>query len=429
MIKKLRIKLIAAAMISLLIVLSVIVGGVNLLNYRSIVADADEILGVLQENEGRFPASEQPDHAKDEKGADNNSERKDFQRDIDRQRPGTQSPELPYESRFFSVLIGEDGTILATDTGKIAAVDTLTANVYAMDVWAGKKTRGFVDCYRYVRSQEAGNVRIIFLDCRRNLDNCKKLFVISMIVSILGLCMVFVLLFLLSGHIVRPFSENYEKQKRFITDAGHEIKTPLTIINADTEVLEMETGPSEWIDDMRKQIKRMTSLTNGLIYLSKMEEEQNKMEMLDFPISDMVSETASSFEKLAETQGKSLEIYVEPMLSFCGNEASLGQLVSILLDNAVKYSGSDGLIILELRKKGRNICLTVQNTADSITKENLQHLFDRFYRADSSRNSESGGYGIGLSIAKAIVNAHKGKITASSLDGHSLEISVVLPVF
>ena len=401
---------------------------VNLLNYREIVADADSILSMLQENQGRFPAMEQMDHSKEPDGDERGSEKRDSQKADGRKRPDIQSPELPYESRYFSILLGADGTILATDTGKIAAVDTSTANTYAIDVWNSGKTRGFTDCYRYVRSQEGENIRIIFLDCRRNLENCKKFLLISLAVSILGLYMVLALMILLSGRIVRPFSENYEKQKRFITDAGHELKTPLTIIQADTEVLEMETGPSEWIDDIRNQIKRMTALTKDLVYLSKMEEDQNRMEMLDFPFSDMVSEIAASFQILAGTQGKSFVINIEPMLSLCGNEASLQQLISILLDNAVKYSGSGGRIALDLRQKGRNICLTVENTAESITKENLQHLFDRFYRTDASRNSETGGYGIGLSIAKVIVNAHKGKISASSADGHSLAITVILPV-
>ena len=125
---------------------------------------------------------------------------------------------------------------------------------------------------------------------------------------------------------------------------------------------------------------------------------------------------------------KLFEISIEPGISFYGNEASLRQLVSILLDNAVKYSGPEGRISLKFKKRGRHICLIITNTAQNITRENLEHLFDRFYRTDSSRNSETGGYGIGLSIARAIVSTHKGKLTASSANGQSLEMTVLLPV-
>lgn len=159
-----------------------------------------------------------------------------------------------------------------------------------------------------------------------------------------------------------------------------------------------------------------------------MGEERTRLQMIDFPFSDVVEETVQSFQALARTQNKTFETLIQPMISLYGDEKSLTQLVSILLDNAMKYSTPKGEISLRLEKAGNNVKLSVYNTADSINREQLPHLFDRFYRTDKSRSSRTGGYGLGLSIAAAVVNTHKGKITATTQDEHSLLITVTLPL-
>lgn len=247
--------------------------------------------------------------------------------------------------------------------------------------------------------------------------------------SLIGYISFFVVILFFCGKILKPVTESYEKQKRFITDAGHEIKTPLAIIKADADVLEMEYGENEWLDGIQAQIKRLSSLTADLVYLSKMEEADNTLPMIEFPFSDVVLETAQSFHALAQTQEKQFTFHVPPMLSYNGNEKAIRQLVNILLDNALKYSPEQGYVYLDVQKQHRQIQLTVFNTTEQpIKKENLEHLFDRFYRADASRNSQTGGYGIGLSVAQAIVTAHSGKITASTKDNLSLEISISFPI-
>lgn len=170
-------------------------------------------------------------------------------------------------------------------------------------------------------------------------------------------------------------TESYEKQKQFITDAGHEIKTPITIIDADTEVLEMELGENEWLKDIQTQTKRLTSLTKDLILLSRMEEDKPQMTMIEFPFSDLVEETAQSFQALAKAQNKIFTITVQPMLALKGDEKTLRQLISILLDNALKYSPHSGVISLSLQKQMRNICLTVENTVESLPAGNMDYLF------------------------------------------------------
>ena len=174
--------------------------------------------------------------------------------------------------------------------------------------------------------------------------------------------------------------------------------------------------------------QRLTELTNDLIYLSRMEEEQPKLQCIEFPISDVAEEMADSFQVPAKSQEKDFSLSIQPMLSFTGDEKNIRKLISILLDNALKYSPRGGKIELRLEKQGRTLQLTVSNTVEQpLEREKLSHLFDRFYRTDQSRNSQTGGYGLGLSIARSIVVAHKGKIRAESPDGTTLSVVVLLP--
>ena len=411
MFKKLQIRFIALSMASLLAVLLVIMGAINIMNYRHVVQRADATLALLAENGGSFAAP-----------------------DMDGKPPmgmrRGMSAETPYESRYFSVLLSADGDAQAVDTGRIAAVDSLTAVQYAQEALEGGRTQGFLDDYRYTAVSEDGSARVIFLDCGRNLETFRSFLLASVGVSLLGFLAVGALIVAFSGRIVRPVAESYEKQKRFITDAGHEIKTPLAIIHADSEVLETELGEdNEWLLDIQKQTRRLTELTNDLVYLSRMEEAQAQTGHVDFPVSDVVLEQAQSFRALARTQGKTFTEAVTPMLSLRGDEKAVRQLTSILLDNALKYSPAGGEIRLTLQKQGRSLALAVYNDASvPVPRESLPRLFDRFYRTDPSRNSETGGHGIGLSIAQAIVTAHKGRITASTEDERSLTIKAVFPI-
>ena len=188
----------------------------------------------------------------------------------------------------------------------------------------------------------------------------------------------------------------------------------------------MDMGENQWLEDIKGQTKRMAQLTNSLIQLSRLE-EQPRTEMIDFPLSDLVEESLENFRSLARTQGKKLSGRIQPMLSMTGDEKAIVQLLGILLDNAIKYSDEGGSIELSLEKQKNQIRLNLFNTARSVPRESLGRLFDRFYRADKSRNSGTGGYGLGLSIASAIVAAHRGKISASTADEKSLLISVAFP--
>jgi signal transduction histidine kinase len=216
--------------------------------------------------------------------------------------------------------------------------------------------------------------------------------------------------------------------------AGHEIKTPVTIIDADAEILAMEIGEdNEWLQDICLQTKRMASLTNDLLTLSRMDENRQQFTMIDFPVSDVVSETVASFQTLAKSKGRNIKAEIAPMLSYNGDEGSIRQIAGILLDNAIKYTkteadGSCRDIELKLEKKNKNIILSVANSSEPVSEEQRRHFFDRFYRTEQSDKSGQGGYGLGLSIAKSIVEKHKGRISASAPDMNTVQITVTLPV-
>lgn len=413
MIKKLQRKFVAVAMLSLFIVLLIIIGTVNILNYTRMADDAQRTINILKENDGSFPKPDmRPGHGKEMFMG--------------------MSPEAPYESRYFSVLMDGSGNVSTIDTGKIAGTDTDEAAEYAEKVLECGRTSGFMGQYRFGVKDKDNGTLIIFLYCGRELSNFRAVLLISVGISFVGMLAVFLLLIFFSGRIVKPVSESYEKQKRFITDAGHEIKTPLTIIDADAELVGLDCGENEWLEDIRKQTKRLTALTNDLIYLAKMEEGQKSSTKIEFPLSDVVEETTESFRARAVNENKKLDIDIQPEITYCGDEKAIRQLVSILVDNAVKYS--DGIKIISVKLEGqggtsklsKGFRLQVFNSCEHIEPESVKHLFDRFYRAEQSRNSQTGGYGIGLSVAKAVVDAHKGKITADTADGKSLRITVVM---
>ncbi len=431
MIRRLRNKFIAIAMLSLFLVLAVMIAAINILNYRTMVMEADETLMMLAFNHGRFPMGQRKnagqnlfsDELPDEPDA---SERSGMQFGPRAMRE--RSLELPYMTRFFTVTLNEDGEIASVDLENIASVDRPQAEELAASVLSRRAERGFLENFRYGYAESSdGQTMLLFLSRERELDSFRSFLLISLTISLIGYLAVILLITLLSGKAVRPIAESYEKQKRFITDAGHELKTPITIINADVDVLETEHEDSEWLSDIRLQTDRLTTLTNDLIYLSKMEETGVRSQMIDFPLSDVAGEIVQSFSAVAIASGKDLQVDLTPGLSISGDEKALRKLISILLDNALKYSPENGVIRFALSESGKQITLRVTNTASGLKKGNYDRLFDRFYRLDSSRNSESGGFGLGLSIAKAVVAAHKGKIGAYSEDGASLTVEATLP--
>lgn len=449
-------------MLSMLAVLTVIIGSINIMNYHNVLTNADQILAMLEESGGTFddfmgkpgmkmqPSGTAADTDTNENTQNDGNEftpgaqpaGEDGQQledgqQFDKEKFGGRgdkmmSPETPYDTRYFSVTFAEDGTVAAANIDRIAAVDETQAEKMAEAVYKNGGTSGFSGNYRYLSyTDDDSQTVVLFVDCSKSLSSFRDFLLTSILVSAIGAAAVFALVYLLSRRVVKPMQESYDKQKQFITDAGHELRTPLTIIDADVSVQEMDTGTSEWLEDIKAQTKRLAGLTNDLVYLSRMEEGGSQIQMIDFPISDLVSEIVNSYRARAQIEGKELTSEITPMLSLCGDEKAITKLTNILLDNALKYSSDKGKINLTLTRRGKErskgIELTVTNSVDEMNEDTLKHMFDRFYRADSSRNSQKGGYGIGLSIASAVVQAHKGKVSATAPDPHTVRITVSLP--
>ena len=447
MFKKLRWKFIILTVGALFSVLVVVLGVINIINYVNVVNESDDLLDLLAENDGSFESF----YDNDDDGMLNGEDLQDLismfsssegpngeeaptdsasaQNSLGGDLPDWMTEETVYESRFFSVTLDTFGEATSVYTGMISAVNSIEALEYAEEAVSSGKERGFMDEYRYLVAGTETGTLVIFLDIQRLMSSFTRFLYASILIALIGILVVAILITFISGRVVKPFAESYEKQRRFITDAGHEIKTPLAIIAADAEVLEMDLEEeNEWLNDIKTQTRRLGELTNDLVALSRMEEQPDKKVMVEFPVSDVVGEIATPFQSRAITMEKALILNIQPMLSMLGDEKAIGQLVSILLDNALKYSLKHSDIVLCLEQKGKNIRLSVYNKCYPVTKEEISHMFERFYRLDSSRNSSTGGYGIGLSMAQAIVSGHKGKISAATTDGNDITITAVLPV-
>ena len=449
MIKKLKIKFIVLAMVSLTVLLSLIVAGMNIINYDKVVSDADTRIEILEQNAVRIMLEDILNPFGDFK-ADSDNDRFMF----GRRGPGGHSMtrDEAEEARFFMVSVDENGEVLQTYTDRISAVDADDAAGYAESALASGKERGFVGDLRYSVSDSTGGSMVTFLDCGRTLGSFRAFLGASILMSLIGLITIFFVILYFAGRIVKPVAESYEKQKRFITDAGHEIKTPLAIIKANIDLMDMELDNKrinkgelrENLGDINDQVDRLTGLTNDLVYLSRMEEAENSLVMTDVPLSDIVSETVSSFDSLAWENGKAIACDISEDITVKGSTKELEKLLSILIENAIKYSipprvidcaeDEDGMpappeINVALRKEGKNAVLEVSNdTENELTNEQLSHVFERFYRMDSSRNSQTGGHGIGLSMANAIVNAHGGHISARTTNGHDFIVTATFPL-
>ncbi len=333
--------------------------------------------------------------------------------------------ETPFESRYFSVTLSQDGAYISSNLDNIASVTEEDAISYATTLYTKGSTDGMYEDFAYRRTNVDGNIMYIFLDCKRDLSSFRSFLLISILVMVAGLTLVFLLSYVLSRIVLKPVFESYEKQKRFITDASHELKTPVAIIKANTEVIEMESGESEWTHSITKQANRLTSLTEKMVLLSRMDEGDFNKDFVNINISNLFGEICESYEPIAVKMNKKYDVNIEEGIVIKGDESNLTQMMSLLMDNAFKYSDEEGNINVSLAVSGRNKVLKVRNTVDNISEGSHDELFERFYRRDKSRNSKTGGSGIGLSVVQAIAESHKGTITAKSYDTHSIEFKIV----
>ncbi len=342
----------------------------------------------------------------------------------DARRPdaGSYNLDLKNEIRYFTVTLDNTGSIVKTDMSHVSSADEQEAE-FLTEKWGTGSDKfdrivpydeGFY-CLRIVRT-ETGWFDI-WLEVTTLVENVHYMFIITFGAMILIDILIFVFLWLYSKKAVAPIVESMSKQKQFITNAGHELKTPLAVISANTEVLEMTYGENEWTQSTMHQVKRLSALVANLIQMARMEEDTDVVTLQDVQVSDVVEDAASSFRTVAENQGKRLESEVAGDIVLHTDKAMYTEIVNILLDNAVKYCDDGGCIRVELSRDRKRTCLSVSNDYADGEEVDYSRFFERFYRADTAHtSSRKSGYGIGLSMAQSIAGMLKADIRVSYRD-------------
>jgi len=326
--------------------------------------------------------------------------------------------------RFFVVHVDNEDNATYFSMDFIASVDENSAVEYANKALARKSDTGFIGNYRYSKIDKDGETILIFLNASRELQFARTLGLLTLEISLASLILVFILVVIFSKKAIKPIENNIKQQKRFITDASHELKTPLTSISTSLDVITAEHGDDEWTDNIKKQTSRMTKLVSELVTLSRLDEDLPVPNKERFSLSTAAWEIVDIYQSQAKGRGKKMTVDIAENVDVVGDKSGIQQMISVLLDNAVRYSDDEGEIKFSVYSKKNKARIEVYNTCDYDTPPDVNLLFDRFYRPDSSRNTETGGTGVGLAIAKAVAEAHGGTIKAICPDGKSMTMKV-----
>ena len=386
MIKKLRLKFILIAMFSVLAVLSAAIAAINISNYSQIEKDAKNTLQLVLS-----------------RGIQDNSLTPD---------PGNPPPPEQLRSEhYFVVQFDLNGNITGSDFIHIFTVTEEAGKALAASIFATDVTSGKYGNFRYQRGVKDATPYLAFVDVSEKLNSAEYFLKTSLIISSACYLVLLGIIVLSSKLVFKTSEESYQKQKSFVTNASHELKTPLTIISTDLELIEMDNGKSEWTESIHDQITRLTNMTNQMVTLSRLDEGNLKSFPFEsFSISSTLQTSVDSFKPSFEKLGFKIKCDIEKDLECFGNKYLIDELFYIFLDNALKYTKSNGAIKIQLLKVNNKVQINFSNDIDD-NEIDIKNLFERFYR---SPNSSNPGSGIGLSIAKEIVKLHKGKINAST---------------
>ena len=403
MFRNLKIRFILLASAAIVCILLTMIAVLNSVRFLQTNGEIQAVLNILSANNGDFPSVEETAES--------------LQND-------RITIDTIYQYRYFSVVYKEDKTLYSTNLDHLSNLSKEQALSYANKVIKDSRSSGVFrvgsQFYSYQITQDSKTKRylLVVLDSTNYLESRNDFFWLS-----IQLCFYSFIFFVLvvsgfSNFAIRPYIKNYENQKRFITNAGHELKTPLAIISANTELQELMTGENEWTESTKDQVKRLSNLINQMVVLARLE-EQPDVTLVDMNFSEVVKKVAGNFKSVIEKAGKKYEIKLQEDIHVKATEDELYELVSILIDNACKYCDEDGQIFVTLTKakRGKRARLTVANSYADGKNVDYSRFFDRFYREDESHNQKQPGYGIGLSMAESLVRIFKGRIWVSYKKG------------
>lgn len=411
MIKTLQKRFVVTAMSAITILLIVLLGVINIANALVTSRQTDSMLESLLDNE-ISPALQLPPI----KG-----EKRDF--------PDLRFPEGNEMSAvFFSVYVS-GGVISGVDTGRMSSMSEEDALLVAEKVLSSMSAEGKTGNYKYKSaSLNDGRTVYIFLDTSIQTQSVTLVLVLSCLVGALCILMMLLPVRFLAKKSIKPIAENIERQKRFITDAGHELKTPLAIILANTDAMELLGGENKYSRNIREQVIRLTGLMQNLLTLAKIDENEAHIVKETVNVGQIADKTLDMFKEAMLPKNLSVEKHILTDIFVSANKELLSQLFSILTDNAVKYATDGSTVYAELYREDKSAVFAIRNKCDSLPDCPPEKLFDRFYRADAARTQKSGGYGIGLSSATAIANAHGGTLSANYADKNTIIFTARLPI-
>lgn len=411
MLGKLKRKFILTAMMGITVMLFLLLGTINVINIYTIYDGIGETLDVLVESVDKSILEF-------EAGGDGT----EFSFGDFMENPKSER-DMILSSTFFVVEFNADGSLRYIDRGKAASLTDGRAAALGEKVRMKGKTTGGYGKYRYHISREGDGETVVFLDISEKIVSYIRVLLLSCAAGLVGWGVMLAMVVVLADKAIEPVAESMERQKRFITDAGHELKTPVAVIGANIEALELYTGRSEWSENAKKQVRHLGDLVQDLLTLSRLEEKcQAKRE--DVWVSHLLSEEMEGFSTAIEVKQIRLQMKTEADVHIQGDGGQLRELLTILLDNAVFYTDVGGSIGISLTGQRGHFLLKIRNTCSTLPKVPPEKLFERFYRADEARSQEGGRCGIGLSIAKAIVEGHKGSIEAEYLSGNEISFTV-----
>ena len=434
MIKTLKRKFITAAMIAVTVLLLTILGGLNLVNAWSTRQESLRLLENLVQRETQMPPelSEGEDRPVPPEGDPVPGEpegEKPFPGGEGRgflMDPLTENDRL--SAVFFTARL-RDGAVVGTDVSRISTVTDAEAAAMALAAAEAGKTEGKVDSFRYASGRTPeGETVYVFLEISIRRSAFLRVAILSALAGLAGWVLMLGLVVLLAKRTIAPIAENMDRQRQFVTDAGHELKTPLAIIQANTEAMELIQGENKWSRNIKAQTARLTDLTRDLLTLARADEVPAVGSFSPVDLSALAAKTAQMFQTPMEQKGLTLEEKTVPGVTVRGQEAQLASLCSILFDNAVKYATQGSALVLSLRAGEKTCTLRLENRCDKLPDCPPERLFDRFYRGDSARSQSSGGFGIGLSAAQVIALQHRGRLEAEYPAEDRVAFTVTLPM-